>query len=165
MRAVALRLDGTDVPFVEYARQCLGVSVRPEPEDSFSAAHDRLAAALPPGTGSLAGRLHDWQRAHTVPQDRLLEVARRAVTETIARTRRIVALPNELQVDVQLDPGPHRGHYAGEGRGTMYLNDSLPFSGADLLYVVAHEGFPGILPSHSSKTSTWPTNRSTRSAS
>jgi hypothetical protein len=143
MRAIALQLADADVPFLEHARQCLGVPVEPAPEDLFAEAHSRLAAALPPGSGSPAERLHTWQQAHAVPADRLPELARRAIAETVTRTRAIIELPDEQDVDVRLDPGPHRGHYAGEGRGTLYLNDAQPFNGADLLYVVAHEGFPG----------------------
>ncbi|WP_326797427.1 hypothetical protein OG946_20070 [Streptomyces sp. NBC_01808] len=143
MRATARQLDGAEVPFPEHARECLGVAVDWQPEDRFEAAHARLAAALPAGPGPLAERLYAWQRAHTVPADRLPELARCAIAETVARTRTLVDLPDGIDVDVRLDPGPHRGHYAGGNRGTIYVNDSLPFNGADLLYVVAHEGFPG----------------------
>lgn len=143
MRATALQLGDTDVPFAEHARQCLGVPVEPAPEALFDEAHARLAAALPPGPGSAAARLHAWQQAHTVPEDRVPALARPAIAETVARTRSIVELPDEVHVDVRLDPGPHRGHYAGKAAGTLYLSNAQPFNGADLLYVVAHEGFPG----------------------
>jgi hypothetical protein len=143
MRATARQLDGAAVPFLEHARQCLGVPIDRAPEDLFADAHSRLAAALPPGSGSLVERLHAWQQAHAVPVERLPELARRAVAETIARTRPIVALPAEPHIDVRVDPGPHRGHYAGANRGTIHLTDVQPFNLADLLYVVAHEGFPG----------------------
>jgi hypothetical protein len=143
MRATALQLTGFDVAFAEHARQCLGVPIAPAPEDLFADAHARLAAALPPGSGSPAERLHAWQQAHTVPADRLPELVRRAIAETVRRTRSIVELPEEVQVDVRLDPGPHRGHFAGGNRGTLHVSEAQPFNGADLLYVVAHEGFPG----------------------
>jgi hypothetical protein len=143
MRATSLQLADPGVPFAEHARQCLGVPIDPAPEDLFADAHSRLASALPPGPGSPAERLHAWQQAHAVPADRLPELVRRAITETVARTRAIVELPAEVDVDVRLDPGPHRGHYAGGNRGTLHVNDAQPFNGADLLYVVAHEGFPG----------------------
>lgn len=143
MRATALQLGDADVPFAEHARQCLGVPVEPTPEALFDEAHARLAAALPPGPGSTAARLHGWQQAHTVPEDRVPALARRAIAETVARTRSIVELPDDVHVDVRLDPGPHRGHYAGKAAGTLYLSNAQPFNGADLLYVVAHEGFPG----------------------
>jgi hypothetical protein len=142
MRASTLQLDDT-ARFLDHAGQCLGVQIDRAPEALFAHAHSRLAAALPRRSGSLAERLHAWQQAHSVPAKRLPKLARRAIAETVARTRAIVALPDELQVDVRLDPGPHRGHYAGAGRGTIHLNDAQPFNGADLFSVVAHEGFPG----------------------
>jgi hypothetical protein len=142
VRATAHQLTGVDVPFREHARQCLGVPIDPAPEDLFSDAHRRLAAALPPGSGSLADRLHEWQQAHAVPAEQFATLAHRAIAETVARTRQIVDLPDDLHVDVRLDPGPHRGHYAGQNRGTIHLNDAA-CNAADLLYVVAHEGFPG----------------------
>lgn len=143
MRATSLQLAGAGVPFAEHARQCLGVPIDPVPDDLLADAHSRLASALPPGPGSPAERLHAWQQAHTVPADRLPDLVRRAITETVARTRAIVELPAEVEIDVRLTPGPHRGHYAGGNRGTLHVSDAQPFNGADLLYVVAHEGFPG----------------------
>jgi hypothetical protein len=165
MRATALQLDGADVAFLDHARQCLGVPIDRAPEDLFVDAHARLAAALPPGSGSLAERLHAWQQTHAMPGDRLPELARRAIAETIARTREIVELPEKLHVDVRLDPGPHRGHYAGENRAMIYLCDAQPFNAADLLYVVAPRGSPGTSPSRCSSTSIWPTAPSNGSAS
>jgi hypothetical protein len=143
MRATSLQLMDPAVPFAEHAQQCLGVPIDPTPEDLLADAHSQLADALPPGPGSPAERLHAWQQAQPVPADRLPELAERAIAETVARTRSIVELPDEVHVDIRLDPGPHRGHYAGNGAGTMYLSNAQPFNGADLLYVVAHEGFPG----------------------
>lgn len=146
MRAHALRLDGEHLPLPQYARQCLGVDADWQPESLFEAAHAQLDAALPNGSGSLGARLQAWQHAHALPPaqaSRLPELVNRAVAETRARTSEIVPLPPELVVDVELSPGPHRGHYAGGHRSTIYINDSQPFNLADLFYVVAHEGSPG----------------------
>lgn len=143
LAAVAGALDGVSSPFPECASRCLGVAVAAEPDDTFAAAHDRLAAALPPGPGSLADRLDAWQWAHALPDDRVTAYARAAVAECVARTRTLVPLPDVVEIDVRHEPGPNRGHHAGGGRGTLYLAGGLPFNGADLLYVVAHETFPG----------------------
>ncbi|RIQ34104.1 hypothetical protein DY240_04070 [Jiangella rhizosphaerae] len=143
IEAVARGLDGVTMPFAEYAGRCLGVPVAPEPDDTFAAAHDRLAGALPPGPGSLAERWHAWQRAHQLPDERVAECAEAAVAECVARTRTLAALPEVVEIDVRQEPGPNRGHHAGGGRGTLYLAAGQPFNGADLLYVVAHETFPG----------------------
>ena len=151
MSALARQLDGADMPFAEYARQCLGITVGLEPEETFEAAHEQLDAALPSGPGSLADRLHAWQAAHSIPAARLEPFAKAAIAESIERTRALVELPEELDIEVRPDPGPHRGHYAGGNRGTIYLLDSQPFNLADLLYVVAHEGFPGHITESLSK--------------
>ncbi|NEE03602.1 hypothetical protein G1H10_25885 [Phytoactinopolyspora halotolerans] len=145
MRAVAQRLHD-DRPLSEYARECLGVEATWQPESAFDAAHAQLDAALPSGAGSVAERLRSWQAAHTLPaaqQAQLPDLVRRAVNETRRRTEMLVPLPDGVSVQVELAPGAHRGHYAGDMRATVYINDGSPFNLADLLYVVAHEGFPG----------------------
>ncbi len=145
MRVFARRLAGEDLPLGELARQCLGVAADWQPESLFEAAHAELDAALPAATGSLAQRLHAWQGVHTLRSEahRLPELAGWAVTETRARTNAIVPLPPDTAVECRLSAGPHRGQYLGERRSVIHLNNSAPFNLADLLYVVAHEGFPG----------------------
>ncbi|GAB4587327.1 hypothetical protein [Nocardia sp. IFM 10818] len=146
MRAVAERLAGERLPLTEYGSRCLGVEVGWSPEDELTAAQERLEAALPPGSGSPAERLHEWQQAHALPSTRgdlLPALVDSAVAETIERTAALVPLPDGIAVDCAMSPGPHRGHYAGGRRGTLYINDSVPFNLADLFHVVAHEGFPG----------------------
>ncbi|MDW5325434.1 hypothetical protein [Plantactinospora sp. KLBMP9567] len=145
MRAMVGGADGARPPLEEYARQCLGVAATWQPETVFAVAHDQLDGALPAG-GSLAARLHRWQQTYTLPpdrSDRLPELVHRAIAETRARTEAIVPLPADTAVECVLDPGPHRGHYQGGRRATLYICDSVPVNLADLLYVVAHEGFPG----------------------
>lgn len=149
LRAAARRLDGQAPPLAEAARESLGIEAGRVPESVFEAAHAQLDAALPRGGGSLAERLHAWQRAHSLPperSDRLPELVGRAVAETRARTSTIVPLPDDEVVDCQLVPEGHflaAGHHAGGRRSTVFINRSLPFNLADLLYVVAHEGHPG----------------------
>ena len=145
MRAMLARAAGKPLPPREHVRQCLGVAADWQPEELFEAAHDRLAAALP-GSGSLTDRLQGWQRAHTLPPaqaDRLPELVNLAVAETRARTQTIVPLPPDTTVDCVLAPGAHRGEYRSQRRATIHIGNSAPFNLADLLYVVAHEGFPG----------------------
>lgn len=146
MHCVAQRSAGETLPFNEYAGRCLGLEVRLQPEAVFEAAHAQLDAALPARPGRLPERLHSWQAAHRLPAERtaqLPELVERAVVETRSRTKSIVSLPAHSVVEIQFDPGPHRGQYHGDRRSTLYLNNSQPFNLADLLYVVAHEGFPG----------------------
>lgn len=144
MEAVLRQLTGEPMEFETFATRCLALDIERLPDSVFADARDQLDAALPPGPGSVADRLHGWQRSCLAPDDGTLVAAcRRALDECWARTRRLVAEMPELEVDVVLDPGANRGHYAGGGRGTMYIGSSEPFNLADLLYVVAHEAFPG----------------------
>lgn len=151
LRAAARLLDGTTAPLAELARECLGVDVAPVPEEVLAEAHDRLAAALPPGPGGLADRLHAWQDAHSLPPERLPERLPGLVDLAVAETRRrtaatVVPLPADEEVGCRLQPNAPfgaAGHYEGGVRSTIFVNADLPFNVANLLYVVAHEGHPG----------------------
>ncbi|TDD44036.1 hypothetical protein E1286_27845 [Nonomuraea terrae] len=147
-RAVARYLDGERPSLADYAEQCLGLRPRWLPEEELAAAHDRLDAALPKTPGSLAERLHAWQRAHTLrDMDRLPHLVDLAVAETRARTAaRIIPLPDDEVVECVTVPEATfhaAGHYAGGHRSQIHINAGIPFNVADLLYVVAHEGHPG----------------------
>ncbi|WP_084000018.1 hypothetical protein [Actinomadura kijaniata] len=149
IRAVARRAAGEERPVAEYVRECLGIEVRRLPEEEFEEAHEALDAALPKGGGSVADRLHAWRRAHRLPdgdRDRLPGLVERAARETRDRTRAFVGLPADDTVDCQVVPRAHflaAGAYLGGRRGTIFVNGGLPFNLADLLMVVAHEGYPG----------------------
>ncbi|MCP2261320.1 hypothetical protein LX15_005041 [Streptoalloteichus tenebrarius] len=149
MRTVARRLDGEKLPLPQYAAQCLGIPVRPLPEELFEEAHSALDAALPRTPGSLTERLHRWQAAHTLPPDRVDELpalVQKAVAETRRRTNEIVALPDDEEVRCRLVSGVRfraAGDHEGGVRSTIHINRDLPFNLADLLYVVTHEGHPG----------------------
>ncbi|MFE9103752.1 hypothetical protein [Actinomadura geliboluensis] len=149
LRAVARRLAGAPAALPEYVRECLGIEAERVPEAVFAEAHEMLDAALPPGTpgGSLAERRAGWRGAHRLDDvDRLPALVDRAVTETRARTSRIVPLPEDETVTCRLVsdvPFHAAGEYAGGRSSTIHINRDVPFNLADLLYVVAHEGHPG----------------------
>jgi len=143
-RAVLLRHAGRTAPLQEYAEQVLGLAAPPVAEAELVAAHDRIAAALPAGPGDLADRFQAWQRRHRLDTAQLPAALDRTLTETITRTRRLVELPDDVAVEVRLRPGgAHRGAYLGGHRGTLYFDDAQPANAADLIHVIAHEGFPG----------------------
>ncbi|QKW39574.1 hypothetical protein HUT06_40705 [Actinomadura sp. NAK00032] len=149
LRAVARRLAGAPTALPEYVRECLGIEAERVPEAVFAEAHEMLDAALPPGTpgGSLAERRAAWRDTHRLDEvDRLPALVGRAVTETRARTSRIVPLPEDETVTCRLVsdvPFHAAGEYAGGRSSTIHINRDVPFNLADLLYVVAHEGHPG----------------------
>jgi hypothetical protein len=147
MRAVARFLAGDRLSLTELGEQVLGLEPRWVPEPVFEQAHEWLDAALPATPGSLSERLHAWQRAHTLTDvERLPALVDRAVAETRARTSTIVALPPDEVVECRLVPEAHfhlAGLYEGGRKSTIFVNTSVPFNVADLLYTVAHEGHPG----------------------
>jgi len=148
LRAMARRLDGQVLPLNEFVRECLDVSGEWLDEAVFEEAHATLDAALP-GPGSLAEKFHRWQDHHRLPTDaqsRIPDLIASAVAETRRRTNRIVSLPEDEEVGCTLiDKAPYlaAGYHAGGSRSSIFINTSLPFNLADLLYVVAHEGHPG----------------------
>jgi hypothetical protein len=147
-QAVARRLAGETLPLAAFAHACLDVPAAWLDEAGFEAAHAELDAALP-GPGPVAQRFHRWQDAHALPDahaDRLPELVARAVAETRRRTAEFVPLPADEEVGCALVhdvPFLAAGHHAGGLRSTIFVNADLPFTLADLLYVVAHEGHPG----------------------
>ncbi|MDA0564894.1 hypothetical protein LG943_11250 [Streptomonospora sp. S1-112] len=148
MRAVARALAGRRAAPGDHARDCLGVEPVPRPESDFAAAHGLLDAALPRTGGTLAGRLHAWQDRHALRRTDLLpDLLDRAVAECRRRTEAaFAALPAGASVEVRLvTEGGFQGagHYAGGARGTLFVNTSVPFNLADLLYLVSHEVYPG----------------------
>lgn len=144
LTVTARTLVGADLDLGRYATECLGVDAGQQDESVLAAAHERLAAALTAGQGTLSERLHQWQIRHSVPSDdALLPIVDQAIAKTRERTQLLVDLPQDAEIDRVLAPGAHRGAYEGSRRGTISISDSVPFNLADLLYVVAHEGWPG----------------------
>ncbi len=150
LRAIAGQDGGARTAMPELIRECLGIEVDMVAETVFEQAHDELDRALPKTAGSLADRLRDWRAAHALPReqlDQLPGLVALAVAECRARTHeRIVPLPDGERVGCELVPGVGfvgvGAHHGGLG-STILLNGDRPFTLADLLYVVAHEGHPG----------------------
>ncbi|MFD9942863.1 hypothetical protein ACFWYW_57820 [Nonomuraea sp. NPDC059023] len=147
MRAVARHLAGERLPLAGFAGEVLGVRPGWRPEEEFARAHDLLDRALPKGPGTLAVRLAAWQDVHRLTRMELLpELVAEAAAECRARTESLAGLPGTDRLDCQVVSGvPYHaaGHHDGGSRSTIYVNGDLPFNVADLLYVVAHEGYPG----------------------
>ncbi|CAG7658988.1 hypothetical protein ACFQI7_36750 [Paenibacillus allorhizosphaerae] len=147
MSSVARRLAGETLPLSKYADQCLGFTPEWLSETLFKEAHAELDEALPKSGGTLASRLQGWQASYVLNQKKqLFNVIERAVTEVRRRTNAILPLPENETIDCQRTDNPYMlagGLYRGELRSTLFVNDSLPFILADLLYVVAHECYPG----------------------
>ena len=147
MRAVSRQLGGETLSLIEYAHECLGFKPKWLSETLFEEAHAQLDAALPKSGDSLASRLQTWQSTYTLKQkEKLLDLMELAVTEARKRTNALLALPEEESLDLQRMDNPYMlagGHYHGNLKSTLFINDTLPFNLADLLYVATHESYPG----------------------
>ncbi|QVQ50723.1 hypothetical protein J4H86_17790 [Spiractinospora alimapuensis] len=139
-------LAGEHLTLEEQVRTGLGLEPEWIPDERFEEAYELLDEGLPRGGGSLLDRVNAWTAAHSIPASeshRVVGLVERACQETQRRTRRLIDLPDDIEVDCQFLPGPFRGLHHGGPRGTIYVDGDQPFNVADLFYTVAHEGFPG----------------------
>ena len=92
LHAVARKLAGEDISYVEEVETCYCVTPTLVPEEELAAAHDTLAEVLP-GTGDLRDRFVAWRESHAIGVGTL-----RAVIDSLAddfrdRTRQAFGLP------------------------------------------------------------------------
>jgi hypothetical protein len=134
----------------EEVLRCYDLHVDWLPESIFEQAHAICDEALP-GSGSLAERFQQWKVAFTLPPEKahLLPVfLQRGLDEVRRRTRKLVPLPADEQIEIQpVVDRPIRAIacYLGNHRSRIYLNPAVPFPLTDLFYVLCHEGYPGHL--------------------
>ncbi len=143
-------MQGERFSLQEEVLRCYDLHVDWLPESIFEQAHAIYDEALP-GSGSLAERFQQWQAAFTLPKDQvhlLLVFLQRGLDEVRRRTRELVPLPADEQVEVQpVVDRPVRAIacYLGNHCSRIYLNPAVPFPLTDLFYVLCHEGYPGHL--------------------
>lgn len=150
LETVSRRLQGERLSLREEVLRCYDLHVDWLPESIFEQAHAIYDEALP-GSGSLAERFQQWKAAFTLPPEKahLLPVfLQRGLDEVRRRTRELVSLPTDEQVEIQpVVDRPIRAIacYLGNHRSRIYLNPAVPFPLTDLFYVLCHEGYPGHL--------------------
>jgi hypothetical protein len=153
LRVYAGVLAGEPISYFDEVEGCYGVRPTRVPEHVFAGAHEQLERLLP-GPGSLAGRYEAWRAAQHVPTDRLVEVCERLFDVARERTREVVGLPEGERIEVELVSGEPWGafnYYLGDLRSRIAVSADLPIAAADLLTLVAHEGYPGHHTEHSWK--------------
>lgn len=144
--AAVRSLAGEPLSLEKQVRTGLGLEPEWIPNERFEEAYALLDEGLPSSGGSLLDRVNAWTAAHSIPakdSHRVAELVERACRETQWRTRRLIDLPDGIEVDCQFLSGPFRGLHHGGTKGTIYVDGGQSFNVADLFYVVAHEGFPG----------------------
>jgi hypothetical protein len=123
------------------------------PEEQFSAAHERVAAALP-GDGALAERYQAWIESQTVPPEKLLPAAEAFSRELRARTEALVGLPEGESLnfeEVANEPWSAFNYYLGGRRSRVVVNTDLPVDAFFLPLLIAHEAYPGHHTEHAWK--------------
>ena len=153
LAAVAGRLAGTPVSYVEEISRCYGVEPDPPTEDELVEAHRRLDELLP-GDGSIGERYRAWRRERELPTDALLPAAEAIRAELRTRTEALFGVPDGDAVTVELvsnEPWAGFNYYLGGLRSRVVLNTDIPLRPELLPVYVAHEVYPGHHTEHAWK--------------
>lgn len=150
METLCRKLDGESFTLAEQASACLDIEPTWTSETQFAQAHSLYDAALP-GTGSLAERLTEYRRFLTFPKEQfawLADITARAFAEARQRTERLIPLPAEEMIEVQLAPErEHEGaaRYQGGYRTRIEMNLAATAAHPSRLFdhKICHEGYPG----------------------
>jgi len=145
MSAIIRNLSGESLPFVEEVELYFDIVPEMVDESVFEDAHAEMDRLLP-GSGSLPERVSEWEKGLEVPADRLLPVLELASEETRRRTVSFFDLPSGEEVYWELvedKPWAAYNNYRGEYRSCIEVNTDSPGRIHRILYVVAHEAYPG----------------------
>jgi len=145
MSAMIRNLSGESLPFAEEVELYFDIAPEMVDESVFEDAHAEIDRLLP-GAGSIPERVSEWEKGLEVPADRLLPVLELASGETRRRTANYFDLPLGEEVYWELvedKPWAAYNHYRGEYRSCIEVNTGWPAHIHRLLYVVAHEAYPG----------------------
>ena len=138
-------LAGDSGSYADEVEGCYGVRPTHTDEEVFRAAHEDLDRLLP-GEGSTAERYERWRESMRVPADRIESTIAAVIEEARAQTRRLVDLPDDEGVELEIVHGvPWLGFcgYLGDYRSKIEVNGDLPRSAFELLILTLHETYPG----------------------
>ena len=153
LHAVARKLAGEDISYVEEVETCYGVTPRLVPEEALAEAHRTLAEVLP-GAGDLRERFVAWREAHAIPVEVLRAVIDSLADDFRERTQQAFGLPDGEHVDFELvtdEPWSGFNYYLGGLRSRVAINTDLPVLSTSIAHLVAHEAYPGHHTEHSRK--------------
>lgn len=139
------KLAGETLPYREEVQRCFDIVPPYVPEETFLAAHDEMAEALP-GEGTLVERLQAYRDRFIVPAEKVLPLVQTVLAEIRRRTRELVPLPAEEGVEVVLvreRPWGAYNWFLGGARSRIELNTDLPTRALGLVGLFAHEAYPG----------------------
>ncbi|MBA2331560.1 MAG: hypothetical protein H0V94_02060 [Actinobacteria bacterium] len=153
IRTYAGVLSGEEISYLDEVEGCYGVRPERVPEDAFLDTHARLDELLPAG-GSLHERYEAWRAANAVPAERIVETMTAILALLRERTQELVPLPADEEFALELvtgEPWAAFNYYLGGHRSRIVVNTDLPFSGAEVVHLAAHEGYPGHHTEHAAK--------------
>ena len=81
-----------------------------------------------------------------MPAGRIVEVAGPMLAVLRERTDALVELPGDEEFTLELvadEPWAAFNYYLGRRRSRIVVNTDLPLAAADLVHLIAHEGYPG----------------------
>jgi hypothetical protein len=145
LHTYARALAGESMSYADEVEGCYGLRPTYTDEAVFTAAHERLEELLP-GDGPLAERHERWRTSMLVPAEQVERTAGAVIEEARAWTRRLVALPDGEEVDLEVvrgEPWWAFCYYLGELRSRISVNVDLPTSAIELLVLAIHETYAG----------------------
>ena len=138
-------LNGESFGYLEEVARLYDIQPALTDEALFTAAHGELDALLP-GGGSLAERMEARRKRYELQSAQVLPLLERAREACRHRTRRIVDLPADEDIEIRLvsqQPWSAYNWFLGHGRSLIEFNTDVPISALGLLGTFAHEGYPG----------------------
>jgi hypothetical protein len=153
LRTYAGVLAGESSSYADEVEGCYGVRPTRTDEAVFAAAHERLAELLP-GHEPLAARHERWRDSMRVPAERVEPTVAAVIEEARAWTRRLVELPDDEGVVVEIvrdKPWLAFSEYLGGLRSRVAVNVDLSISAVELLHLTSHETYPGHHAERSAK--------------
>ncbi|WP_141979160.1 DUF885 domain-containing protein [Saccharothrix saharensis] len=153
IEAIARKLAGVRVGFVDEVRAYFQVDIRPGHPDTYRRAHASLDELLP-GPGTLAERLADHRALDEVPPRRLKAAVHALSSALRDRVRQRFELPVDELVEYEIvtdKPWSGFNYYLGGFRSRVAINADLGHRMSNLPHLVAHESYPGHHTEHCRK--------------
>ncbi|MFO7768539.1 MAG: hypothetical protein R6W82_06265 [bacterium] len=138
-------LRGEEMTFTREVEGLYGFTPRRTPRTELLGVHAELEG-LVPGEGPLPHRVQAWDRRFEVPTERILPLFREAAETCRTRTRTILPLPPDEEVNISLvsdRPWNAYNWYRGDGVSSIEINTDLTRPADRILHYVAHEAYPG----------------------
>ncbi len=136
---------GESFSYREEVERCFDITPPWVDEARFAAAHTEMDGCLP-GSGTLRERMQSYRDQFIVPEERVLPLVQTVLAELRGRTRTLVPLPEDEDVEVitvRQQPWSAYNWFLGRARSRIEVNLDLPTRAQNLLGLLAHEAYPG----------------------